>query len=147
VSRFWLAVVAISLAFTVFAGCSVGAPLRAGELAEQGLKLEREGRCDEAIEKYTRAIELQPLSLGFRLMRAKAYKDKGDYDSVIRDYTEIIELFSEGYGAKGYFERGRAYEAKSDYEHAVADFEKAISMSSDSEFSTRVQRELEELRQ
>ena len=76
-------------------------------------------------------------------MRANAYMNKGDYDSAIMDYTEIIELFPEVYGNEGYFKRGRAYKAKGDYERAIADFEKATSISSDSEFIGRVQGELE----
>ena len=147
-SKFWLVVGAISLAVAIILiGCNLSAPEKAGELGEQGHELEREGRYDEAIEKYTRAIELLPESLGFRLMRANAYMNKGDYDSAIMDYTEIIELFPEPYGKEGYFKRGKAYKAKSDYEHAIADFEKAISMSSDSEFINRVQSELEKLKQ
>ncbi len=143
----WLAVGAIVLTVATLIGCSVSAPINAGELGEQGLELEREGRYDEAIEKYTKAIELLPESLGFRLMRATAYMSKEDYDSAIMDYTKIIELFPEVYGDEGYFERGRAYKANGDYEHAIADFEKAISISSDSEFINHVRKELEKLRQ
>ena len=147
-SKFWLAVCAISLAVTTtLIGCNLSAPGKAGELGEQGLELEREGRYDEATEKYTEAIELLPESLGFRLMRANAYMEKGDYDSAITDYSEIIELFPEFYGSEGYFKRGQAYKAKGDYESAIADFETAISISSDSEFINHVQEELEKLRQ
>lgn len=140
----WKLLVTIVLAIMLLGGCSTTQP-NAGELGEQGLELERAGQLDQAIEKYTEAIELLPESLGFRLMRVNAYMAKEDYDRAIDDYTEIIQLFSEHYGARAYFGRGRAYEAKDDYEHAVADFEQAISMSSDSKFIEKVQQELEEL--
>lgn len=143
--KYWKFGIVVLLALTLLGGCTVLKP-DAGELGDQGLKLEREGKLDQAIEKYSQAIESNPQSLGFRLMRANAYKSKGDFDSAIKDYTEIIQLFPEQYGATGYFERGRAYEAKGDNEHAIADFEKAISLSSDSKFVEKVQQELAKLR-
>jgi len=132
------------IAVILLVGC---AQPNAGELGEQGLEFERAGQVDQAIEKYTEAIEQRPDSLGFRLMRVNAYMSKKDYDSAIEDYTEIIRLFPEQYGAKAYFDRGQAYEAKGDLEHAIADFEKAISVSSDENFIEKVQQEIERLRQ
>lgn len=143
--RYWKFIIVGLLALTLLGGCATSQP-DAGELGDQGLKLEREGNLDQAIEKYSQAIESNPQSLGFRLMRVNAYITKGDYDNAIKDYTEIIQLFPEQYGATGYFERGRAYEVKGDNEHAIADFEKAISLSSDSKFIEKVQQELAKLR-
>lgn len=140
----WKLLIIPFVAVMLLVGC---AQPNAGELGEQGLELERAGQVDEAIEKYTEAIEQRPDSLGFRLMRINAYMAKEDYDSAIEDYTEIIRLFPEQYGAKAYFGRGQAYEAKGDLEHAIADFEKAISVSSDENFIEKVQQELERVRQ
>ncbi|MDD5518879.1 MAG: tetratricopeptide repeat protein [Candidatus Omnitrophica bacterium] len=143
--KYWKIIIVAFLTLTLLGGCSTTKP-NAGELGDQGLKLEREGKLDQAIEKYSQAIEVNPQSLGFRLMRVNAYMTKGNFDSAIEDYTEIIRLFPEQYGATGYFERGRAYEAKGDNEHAIADFEKAISLSSDSKFVKKVQQELAKLK-
>ncbi|MDD5703748.1 MAG: tetratricopeptide repeat protein [Dehalococcoidales bacterium] len=140
----WWSIITPFVAVMLLVGC---ARPSAGELGEQGIELERAGQTDQAIEKYSEAIEQQPDSLGFRLMRINAYMAKEDYDSAIKDYTEIIRLFPEQQGARAYFDRGKVYEAKGDLEQAMADFEKAIGMSSDENFTGKVQRELERARQ
>ena len=57
----------------------------------QGEKLSDEGRYDEALVDYTKAIDLDPnLAMAYN-NRASIYSKRGQYDLAIADYTKAIE--------------------------------------------------------
>src|SRR5262249_35076918 len=58
--------------------------------------------------------------------RGVAYKDKGDLDRAIADFTEAIRLNPRHVMALG--NRGAAYSAKDDNDRAIADFNEAIRL-------------------
>src|SRR5262245_20773111 len=58
--------------------------------------------------------------------RGVAYKDKGDLDRAIADFTEAIRLNPRHVTALG--NRGAAYSAKDDNDRAIADFNEAIRL-------------------
>jgi tetratricopeptide (TPR) repeat protein len=59
------------------------------------------------------------------LLRAFEYAGKGDYDSAIAAFSEVIKLDPR---ASTYYNRGRAYYLKNDYDRAIADFGEAIRL-------------------
>ncbi|MFZ1990264.1 MAG: tetratricopeptide repeat protein, partial [Alphaproteobacteria bacterium] len=69
---------------------------------------------DLAVEFYNRGI---------------AYRDKGDYDRAIADYTQAIRLKPDY--AKAFNNRGLAYYNKGDYDRAIADYTQAIRLKPD----------------
>ena len=60
------------------------------------------------------------------LDRGKAYRNKGDLDKAIADYTEAIRLNPKLTGAFGC--RGLAFEKRGDFNQAIADFTEAIRL-------------------
>ena len=97
--------------------------------------LSKEGKFDEAIIEYTRAIKLfgknNPNYAEAYYNRGFAKDDKGDYDGAIADYTKAIEL-KPGF-ADAYSNRGVAKYEIGDYDGAIADYTKAIELYTDDE--------------
>ena len=60
-------------------------------------------------------------------LHGNAYKDKGQYDLAIADYTEAIRL-SPGF-VDAYMNRGFCYGMQGEYNLAVSDFTKAITLN------------------
>ncbi|MGB6537992.1 MAG: tetratricopeptide repeat protein [Xanthobacteraceae bacterium] len=56
--------------------------------------------------------------------RGDAYREKGDYDHAIADYTEAIRIDPKNISPL--INRGMAYYAKKDYDRAIADYDKAM---------------------
>ncbi|MGE3991293.1 tetratricopeptide repeat protein [Pseudorhodoplanes sp.] len=85
-----------------------------------------QGRGDEAIADYTKAIELAPKNPAHFSRRANAFFEKGDNERAIADYTSAIKFGSR----QGYFmRRGQAYAKQEKLDLAAADFTQAIKMS------------------
>jgi len=59
-------------------------------------------------------------------LRGDAYKNKGEFDHAIVDFTKAIKLNPELVFA--YNNRGHTYEMKGDKEQAIADFRKALAI-------------------
>jgi tetratricopeptide (TPR) repeat protein len=71
-------------------------------------------------------LELRRNELNFQLSRGVAYKDKGEHDKAVADYTQALRL-DPNYAA-AYINRGIAYSYKEDYARARADWEKALQL-------------------
>jgi Tfp pilus assembly protein PilF len=90
----------------------------------KGLSYELKGQLDNAIDEYSKAIEINPRF-------AEAYRNRGyacakehNYNKAISDYTKAIEINPRDFGA--YNERGNAYFLKGQYAKAISDWTKAI---------------------
>jgi tetratricopeptide (TPR) repeat protein len=85
-----------------------------------------EGKIDDAIADYSKAIELDPLPDVTYRNRGNAYNEKKDYDRAIADFDKAITLNPKS--AVAYYSRGRADQAKLDFDRAIADLDKAIAI-------------------
>jgi tetratricopeptide (TPR) repeat protein len=82
---------------------------------------------DQAIEDYSKAIELNPQYADAYSNRGNAYYDKRNYDQAIEDYSKAIELNPQY--AIAYYNRGNAYYNKRNYDQAIEDYSKAIELN------------------
>ena len=86
-------------------------------------------RYNDAINKLTKAIELDPQLAEAYRQRGIAYRRIKKPGSAIVDCTKAIELQPKW--AEAYRNRGNAYKDKKDYGKAIADFSKAIELNPD----------------
>jgi len=92
----------------------------------QANKKFQENHHNEAIELYTKAIELNPGNHILFANRSFAHIKLENYGSALIDATESIEL-APSY-IKGYFRRGTAYLALGKLKQAKQDFTKAVKI-------------------
>jgi tetratricopeptide (TPR) repeat protein len=97
--------------------------------AGYGRHLLDQGKNEQAILCFTRAIELYPDFAQACYDRGIVYCEKGDLNQGIRDYTRAIEVKPDY--AQAYYSRGLAYCEKSDYTQALRDYTKAIEVKPD----------------
>ena len=100
--------------------------LTAWDYIRRGTRANDEGRHEEAIAEYTKAIELNPDNSTTYNRRGFAYDDLCQYEKAIEDYNKAIEL-NPGY-AVAYNNRGFAYKNLEQYERAIEDYSKAIEL-------------------
>ena len=94
-----------------------------------GVTHARKSEYDKAIERFTKAIEIDPhLSTAF-YYRGLANMRQGDKDTAIQDYDRAIEL--DPSSAQIYSERGIAFRRQGDPELAILDFTRAIELNPD----------------
>ncbi len=86
------------------------------------------GNYDEAINEYTKAIEISPNSATAYSWRGFCYYNKTQYDFAIDDFTSAINLKDTSLD-QDYNLRGLSYSAKGDYYSAISDFTKAIEIN------------------
>jgi tetratricopeptide (TPR) repeat protein len=87
------------------------------------------GKYDQAIEAYTKAIDIDPDFAKAYDNRGAAYAQEGNLSSAISDFTMAIA--NNPNDAEAYNNRGRAYAKLGDYVPAVSDFTKAIKIEPD----------------
>jgi len=81
----------------------------------------------EAVENYTRAIQLQANNSIFYNNRGCSYDNLREYDKAISDYNKAIEL--DPFNSTAYYNRGYTYNNLKEYEKAISDYGKAIELS------------------
>ena len=94
-----------------------------------GVKARQQGQYSEAIQDFTKVIELNPDDAEAYYFRGFTYYSKGGYDHAIEDFTKVIELNPDD--AEAYYFRGFTYYSKGGYDHAIEDFTKAIELNPD----------------
>ncbi len=92
-----------------------------------GLALWELGNHDEAIESFTKAIELDPKDALAYTNRGAAYGILGNYRQAIEDYDRAIELDPKD--ARAYYNRGIAYGGLGNYKQAIRDYGRAIELN------------------
>jgi len=102
----------------------------------RGEDLYREGKYDEAIREYNRAIAInKKLAEGY-LKRGFAYDDKGNYNKAIADYTSALRIKPDNYQALS--NRGVTYYNKGDFNKAIADYTAALEIKPDDVYALRL---------
>ncbi|MBE9221959.1 tetratricopeptide repeat protein [Cyanobacterium stanieri LEGE 03274] len=81
----------------------------------------------QAIEQYTRAIEINGDYVDAFYNRGLTYADLEDYDRAIADYTQAIEIDPEYLDA--YNNRGILYASLEDYDRAIADYTQVLEIN------------------
>ena len=71
--------------------------------------------------------DVPPTAEGTHLYNGNIYKNKGDWDSAIREFNEAIRL-NPNYSI-AYNERGNTYYCKGEWELAIADFNEVIRLN------------------
>ncbi|MFN8463912.1 MAG: tetratricopeptide repeat protein [Caldilineaceae bacterium] len=83
-------------------------------------------RLNQAVENYSKAIDLESDYADAFNNRGNAYAAQGERDEAIADYSKAIELDQNN--AAAYYNRGNAYAAKGKQEEAIADYGKVIEL-------------------
>ena len=100
--------------------------LSATDWFQKGYSLGTAGKNQEAMEAFTKAIELNPKVVGAYFNRGAAHFRLGDYRQAIRDYDKAIELDPKY--AWAYLGRGATYDHLGDYRQAIRDYDRAIEL-------------------
>jgi tetratricopeptide (TPR) repeat protein len=102
--------------------------LNAIEWLEKGYTSFISGNYNEAIDAFSKTIELNSKNMEGYSGRGVAYEKLGNYNQAIKDYDIAIELNPKddiNYGA-----RGRVYYQTGNYNQAIADYTKSIEINS-----------------
>jgi tetratricopeptide (TPR) repeat protein len=91
----------------------------AGVLYNRGTRNARNGNLNQAIEDFTRAIEIKPDDIMAYNNRGSAYAQQGDYIQAISDFTKAIGLNPNDPVA--YHNRAVAYFGLKQYDKAWGD--------------------------
>ncbi|MEW5871282.1 MAG: tetratricopeptide repeat protein [Chloroflexota bacterium] len=74
------------------AGCSAISTWMADQAHQKGQALEAQGQADQAIERYTKAIDANPLLAGAFFQRGKLYYSQGQLDLALADLEQTGAL-------------------------------------------------------
>ena len=95
-----------------------------------GVQLNSTGEYVEAIEKFSKAISLDPLYGPAYSSRGFAYLHTGQSQAAIQDYDEAIRLAPENPNlSDDYYNRASAYQTIGQYQQAIQDFTQAIRLN------------------
>ena len=98
----------------------------AEEYVRRGVEAGQRGQYSEAIEDFTKAIELKPDYAEAFSLRGLAYDRQGEHEHAIEDFTKAIELKPDHINA--HYNRGFVYDTKGEYDRAVEDYTKVIEL-------------------
>ena len=101
----------------------------ASEFKAAGNKFQQEGKFDEAIEAYTKAIDLDGSDHTFWSNRSVVYLAKGDADGAFKDAVECIKVKPDW--PKGYVRKGAALHKATRYDEAIEAYEAGLKIAPD----------------
>ena len=105
--------------------------VKADEYIENANKYEIKKDYINAINEYTKAIELKPDNVAeIYVYRAQCCMEFGQYSNVIEDCTNAIEK-TKMYNSTAYYTRGLAYEKLNLLDKAKEDYKQALSIKPD----------------
>ena len=102
------------------------------EYFRSGVKARQQGQYSEAIQDFTKVIELNPDDAEAYYFRGSTYYSQGEHNhaiKAIKDFTKAIELNPDD--AETYHFRGFIHYSNGEYDHAIKDFTKAIELNPD----------------
>jgi serine/threonine protein kinase len=98
----------------------------AQEYSDQGYKFYTQKKYDQAIEAYTKGIEISPQDAVLYNDRGLIFLLKGDLDRAIDDLNKSLEL--DPASSATYNNRGLVFAGKGDRKQAIADYRKALEL-------------------
>ena len=101
-----------------------GEDRQAQRYVQEGTASLRSWKLPQAIEAFTRALELEPRYAEAYVKRGLAYYRSAQYKTAIADYTETLKL--KRYQADAYASRGDAYQSLGDIQRAIADYSASL---------------------
>lgn len=102
---------------------------RASAYFYRGYAKQMSGRLEDAVEDYSRAIELRDDYLEAYNNRGNVKMRLGQLEDAIEDHTEAINIAPEDHEV--YYNRGAAKERLSKYEDAIEDYTNALDIKPD----------------
>jgi tetratricopeptide (TPR) repeat protein len=103
--------------------------METSEFFEAGKRLFVEGKMEESIDSFTKALESGYDPKMSYLSRGAAYIKLKEPDKALEDFDKAIGLDKNN--ARAYYYRGLANTQKKDFEKAVTDFSKGLNSRSD----------------
>ncbi len=103
------------------------ADVKTSSWVEKGVALVIEGKYNEAIEAFNKAIELNPKDAVAYNNRGAAYGQTGNYKQQIEDSSKALQLNPKD--AVAFNNRGVAYGELGNYEQEIEDCTKAIELN------------------
>jgi len=100
---------------------------QAKALYDEAGKLFDQEKFNDAVELYTKAIEIDPEYSSAYFNRALTYTELGEYEKALRDIDIVLKFEPNAFDA--YYLMGRIAELQHDYEGAKEWFEKALSIN------------------
>ncbi|KAI4354433.1 hypothetical protein L6164_003294 [Bauhinia variegata] len=123
---------------------------QANEAKLEGNKLFGEGKYEEALSQYERALQVVPevpSSVEIRSIchsnRGVCFLKMGKYDNTVKECTKALEL-NPGY-VKALVKRGEAHEKLEHFEEAIADMKKILEIDPSNDQARKSVRRLEPL--
>lgn len=93
----------------------------------RGKALDSLGNYQQAIEDFSKAIEIRPLSAIAYTNRGNSYNSLGNYQQAIEDFSKAIEI-NPRY-ALAYYNRGNVYAKLGNYQQAIINYDASIKYS------------------
>lgn len=97
------------------------------EYISRGTEALQRSQYSEAIENFTKVVELKPGHAEAYYDRGNAYGGQGEYDRAIQDLTKAIELNPDY--AEAYALRGGIYNIQNEHDRAIQDSTKTIELN------------------
>ncbi len=101
-----------------------GVDRQAQRHVQEGTASLRSWKLPQAINAFTRAIEIEPKYAEAYVKRGLAYYRSEQYETAIADYTETLKL--KRYQADAYASRGDAYQSLGDMQRAIEDYSASL---------------------
>jgi Flp pilus assembly protein TadD len=101
------------------------------ELLEEVETLQREGRYQELIHIFTKALEIRPDSASMYVNRGNSWTDIKKYDKAIDDFNKAIAINPDK--ASAWYGLGDVWYCKKDYDNAIENYDKAITLQPDAD--------------
>ncbi|NCC37713.1 MAG: tetratricopeptide repeat protein, partial [Chloroflexia bacterium] len=96
---------------------------------ERGKEQSERNDNADALQNFSRALEIQPKNAELYRKRAETLADLGNYDSAQQDVQQVFEQEPEA--GKSYWIRGYVYAKQKKYEEALADYTRAVELQPD----------------
>lgn len=92
----------------------------------KGVQYDDQGKYEQAINEFTKAIELNPGYADIYNKRGLSYYNQEKYDQAIGDYNKAIEINSKY--VEAFNNRGIVYYQQEQYDQAISNYTKAIEI-------------------